>query len=87
MMPRWMTLALLTAALAADAAEPLVVNAGRGGHNSRNLLARLDRDVLAHEPTLVVVMVGTNDVLNHGNAVPLREYRANLLELLEKTPQ
>ena len=60
-----------------------VINAGRGGHNSRNLLARLDRDVLAHKPTLVVLMVGTNDVLNHGNAVPLKEYRANLLKLIK----
>ena len=60
-----------------------VINAGRGGHNSRNLLARLERDVLAHKPTLVVLMVGTNDVLNHGNAVPLKEYRANLLKVIK----
>jgi len=84
MMPRWMTLALLTAALTADAAEPLVVNAGRGGHNSRNLLARLARDVLAHKPTLVVMMVGTNDVLNHGNAVPLPEFRTNIEKLVAR---
>jgi len=62
--------------------EVVVINAGRGGHNSRNLVARLSRDVLAHRPDLVVIMVGTNDVLNHANAVPLDHYRANLLKLV-----
>jgi len=83
----WVALALGGAVAGENGAEPgkpKVINAGRGGHNSRNLLARLDRDVLAHRPDLVVLMVGTNDVLNHGNAVPLKEYRANLGKLIKR---
>jgi len=68
--------------LAADA--PRVVNAGRGGQNTRNLLARLARDVLAHKPDLVVLIVGTNDMLNSRNAVPIAEYKANLERLVRQ---
>lgn len=58
-----------------------IINAGVGGNNSRALLARLDEDVLSHDPSLVIIMVGTNDALNSEALVPLDEYRENL-ELL-----
>lgn len=61
-----------------------VINAGRPGDTTRDLLARLDRDVLARTPSLVVLMVGTNDALNHAKAVPVREYARNLTALVER---
>ena len=39
-----------------------VVNAGISGDTTAGGLARLDRDVLAHRPRLVVVALGVNDV-------------------------
>ena len=66
---------------------PSVINAGVGGNNTRALLARVDADVLAHQPSLVIVMVGTNDSLNSGALVPLDEYRANLEALVERITQ
>jgi lysophospholipase L1-like esterase len=60
---------------------PEIINAGVGGNNSRALLSRLDEDVLSHDPSLVIIMVGTNDALNSEALVPLDEYRVNL-ELL-----
>jgi lysophospholipase L1-like esterase len=74
------TVLIATAALAAE--KSTVINAGVGGNNSRNLLARLDKDVLDHQPQLVVLMVGTNDVLNSRNSVPLNKYRKNLEKLI-----
>ncbi len=74
------TLLIATAALSAE--KSTVINAGIGGNNSRNLLKRLDKDVLAHRPQLVVLMVGSNDVLNSRNSVPLDEYRKNLEKLI-----
>lgn len=74
--------AVLVASCSRVATAAEVINAGRGGHNTRNLLARLERDVLARKPSLVVLMVGTNDVLNSRNAVPLKEYEANLRKLI-----
>ena len=66
------------------AEEVEVINAGIGGHNSRNLLKRLDSDVLAHRPDVVVLMVGSNDMLNSGNSVPLGEYEKNLDTLAKR---
>lgn len=40
-----------------------VINAGRSGETSEDMLARLDRDVLAHEPDLVIWQAGGNEVL------------------------
>lgn len=65
-------------------AGPTVINAGRGGHNTRNLLRRLDRDVLLLRPGLVVLLVGTNDLLNHGNAVAPAEYVKNVRTLVAR---
>jgi lysophospholipase L1-like esterase len=61
----------------------LLVNAGTGGNNTVNLLKRIDTDCLAHQPTLTILMVGTND-MNHGKYVPLEKYRNNLSLLSEK---
>lgn len=68
----------------ASAEEIRVINAGVGGQNSRDLLARIDKDVLQHRPDLVVLMVGSNDVLNSGNAIPLPEYEKNLETLAKR---
>ena len=57
---------------------PEIINAGVGGNNSRALLARLKEDVLSRDPSLVILMVGTNDALNSEALVPLDEYRENL---------
>src|SRR3546814_8774250 len=54
-----------------------IVNAGRSGNNTRNLLARLDKDCLALRPSLVILMVGTND-MNSRNHVPLAEYEVKI---------
>lgn len=43
---------------------PTVINAGVGGENTGEILARLDRGCLAHRPDLVILMAGTNDCCN-----------------------
>ncbi|MDQ2798892.1 MAG: SGNH/GDSL hydrolase family protein [Armatimonadota bacterium] len=58
-----------------------ILNAGIGGHKAPALLARLDRDVLAHRPDWVTVNVGINDVwhgLNGPGGVPLDVYEPTL---------
>ncbi len=66
------------------AAEVEVINAGVGGNSTRNLLKRVERDVLAKKPEVVVMMVGTNDALNSGNSVPIKEYEKNLKKLVKQ---
>jgi len=57
-----------------------MINAGISGHTTVNALARIDRDVLKHTPTLVTVMFGLNDMTR----VPLETYEANLITIIQK---
>lgn len=54
-----------------------MINAGVSGHTTTQGLARMERDVLAKKPHLVMVMFGMNDVVR----VPLREFERNLAEI------
>jgi lysophospholipase L1-like esterase len=49
----------------ADAGKPVpvCVNAGVASDTAKDVLKRLDRDVLVHKPTLVTLSIGINDVL------------------------
>src|SRR5205085_11919270 len=58
-------------------AEIRVVNRGKGGEDAGEELARLERDVLAEHPDLVIWQVGTNAVLR-------RDDLAADAELLER---
>tara|TARA_R110002111_G_scaffold185031_3_gene250949 strand:+ start:77992 stop:78681 length:690 start_codon:yes stop_codon:yes gene_type:complete len=70
--------------LPANAVAAEVINAGVGGNRSSQLLKRLDRDVLAQQPTVVVLMVGTNDRLNSGGFIDIKVYRKNVNTLIDK---
>lgn len=50
-------------ALTGDRVGRAIINAGRRGDTAAAALARLDRDVLSHDPRIVVVLVGGNDFL------------------------
>lgn len=54
-----------------------VINSGIGGHKAPDMLARLQRDVIAHRPNVVTINVGINDVW-HGfrDWEPARDYPA-----------
>lgn len=57
-----------------------MVNAGISGHTTVNALARIDRDVLAHNPDLVTVMFGLNDMTR----VSIEDYESNLKLIITK---
>lgn len=63
-----------------------LVGAGRSGDRVPDLLDRLDRDVLAREPTRVVVYIGINDVWHHqhGKGTPRAAFETGLRELLQR---
>jgi lysophospholipase L1-like esterase len=65
-----------------------VINAGVSGNKVPNLQARLEKDVLAKKPTLVVIYIGINDVW-HGEKDPARgtskeKFEAGLKEIIAK---
>lgn len=57
-------------------------NAGIDGHTTGQMLARLDRDVLARDPDTVFVLGGTNDVLG---GVARDDTTAHLREIVERS--
>jgi lysophospholipase L1-like esterase len=67
------------------------LNAGIAGHSSRQMLARLDADVLRHRPQWLLLSAGVVDVRRHfqpdrqSEVVPLPEYVANLTELVSRS--
>ncbi len=61
-------------------AKLTMVNAGISGHTTANGLSRIERDVLKHQPDLVTVMFGLNDMTR----VPLDQYKENLRTIVKK---
>ena len=61
-----------------------ITNAGHNGDNTVELLARVDKDVISKKPELVVLMVGTNDMLNLRNMLTVADYTKHYQELITK---
>lgn len=62
-----------------------VVNAGVGGNTSREGLARINQDVLAHKPDVVTVEFGGNDATDQPDRhVDLKEFETNVAVIVEK---
>ena len=55
-----------------------VLNKGIPGNNSADLLLRVSDDVIAHKPDLVLVLVGTNDLLNTRKMISMSDYYRNI---------
>lgn len=79
---------LLEQQLIASGREVRVVNQGVGGETTAGALVRLDRDVLALKPAIVVVMYGTNDCWvdagQQKSRLSLEEFEHNLTELVKR---
>lgn len=56
------------------------INAGISSNTTEDALSRIDRDVLAHQPDLVTIMFGLNDMTR----VPLDAYEQNLVTIIQK---
>ena len=63
------------------------VNAGVGGHNTKQGLHRMQKDVLDHDPAVVVILFGTNDVRVDSERayVLLEQFEKNLEEMVKRS--
>lgn len=63
-----------------------VIGAGISGNRVPDLQQRLDRDVLSHKPSVVVIYIGINDVWHSksGRGTPADAYEAGLRELVQR---
>lgn len=59
-------------------------NIGISGNTSKDLRKRLDKDLLSLQPDLIIIMVGTNDMLNSRKLVSLEDYEENLAYMLKQ---
>ena len=64
---------LVMAGLEANGVKAEAVPAGISGHKSDNMLARLERDVIARKPQWMTLSCGVNDVWHGKNGVALDE--------------
>ncbi|MDX2429347.1 MAG: GDSL-type esterase/lipase family protein, partial [Bacteroides sp.] len=62
--------------------QKLMMNKGLAGNISSDLLERIESDVLAENPDLVLLMVGTNDMLNSMKMTSYAEYSSRLTEIV-----
>lgn len=73
-------------ALAEAVPGTTVIGAGISGNRVPDLLARVDRDVIARKPDVVVIYIGINDVWHsqNGRGTPRDEFERGLGTLVEK---
>ena len=67
--------------------EMISINAGKGGDDSGEGLARIDRSLIAHKPDVTFVMFGGNDAQHWGDpepAVTPEQFRINLEEIVTR---
>lgn len=65
-------------------AQRVVINKGVAGNNTNDLLKRFNEDVLAQSPDLVIMMAGTNDMVNSKKMLSYHQYRENYAEIVKK---
>ncbi len=56
-----------------------VINSGQSGETTRDAIRRIDRDVLAHNPKLVIIEFGANDFFKQ---IPKEETLKNMEEIV-----
>ncbi len=64
-----------------------IIGAGVSGDKVPQLQKRLDRDVLAQNPTVVVIYIGINDVWHfskHGTGTPKHAYESGLRDVVTR---
>ena len=61
-----------------------VIDSGVSGNNTREALARFDRDVAFFQPALVIVTLGGNDCRTDEKKVPEAEFRDNMTAIGQK---
>ena len=91
--------AICSSVIAKALPQVLVINAGVSGNKARDMVGRFERDVLSHDPDIVSISVGVNDVW-HGyydfeleqpiedydpiRGEPLEDYRNDLKWMLQQ---
>jgi lysophospholipase L1-like esterase len=75
---------LVISGLEANGIKATAIGAGVSGHKSNQMLARLERDVLAKKPAWMTLSCGVNDVWHGAKGVPLDAYKQNITAIVDQ---
>jgi lysophospholipase L1-like esterase len=75
---------LVAMALEANGKKIVVIPAGISGNTSKDMLARLDKDVLSKKPDWMTLSCGVNDVWHGVNGVDLATYKTNITSIVDQ---
>ena len=75
---------LVESALADQGIKITVIPAGIGGNQSKDMLDRLERDVLSKKPTWMTLSVGVNDVWHPAQGRGIEEYKTDVTAILDR---
>jgi acyl-CoA thioesterase I len=75
---------LIASALKDNGREIVIVPAGISGNTSKDMLARLDRDVLSKKPDWMTLSCGVNDVWHGPTGVDLETYKKNITSIIDQ---
>jgi lysophospholipase L1-like esterase len=78
---------LVESGLAVQGINVTVIPAGIGGNKSRDMLDRLERDVLSKKPVWMTLSVGVNDVWHPAKGMGLEEYKTDVTAILDRAKQ
>ncbi|MDR3269910.1 MAG: GDSL-type esterase/lipase family protein [Peptococcaceae bacterium] len=70
--------------IAAEQLQITIVNKGQAGQTAKDLLARLDQDVVSEDPGRVILFAGNGDVLQ---GVPLADFQNDMKQLIAKAEE
>ena len=62
----------------------VVIPAGISGNTSKDMLARLQRDVIDKKPDWMTLSCGVNDVWHGARGVPLDQYKTNITAIVDQ---
>jgi lysophospholipase L1-like esterase len=75
---------LVVSGLQAAGVDVVPIPAGISGNTSKDMLARLDRDVLSKKPDWMTLSCGVNDVWHGVNGVSLDQYKINITYIVDQ---
>jgi lysophospholipase L1-like esterase len=75
---------LVISGLKANDIDVTPIPAGISGHTSRDMIARIDRDVIKKKPDWMTLSCGVNDVWHGANGVDLPNYKKNITDMVDR---
>ena len=59
-----------------------IKNKGIGGNSTSDLIARVENDVIFEKPDIVILLIGTNDMVNSHKMISFNKFSSNLDKLI-----